>query len=203
MQLGTMQVISSVVPRPIGFMSTVSEKGKVNLSPYSYFGAMGHDPPMVRVPRRCTLLLPLYHTANTSCTCSFSLTARIPAVRNAAAPTTYYRTSTNQDDVHHSRTVLRAEGEREEENYRADGVQVAVGCCRSGARAGGMKDTCANALATKEFVVNIMSQWFVEAANHTCGNYDAGVNEFELAGLTPLPSEVVRFGNLCTHNSHA
>ena len=56
-QVGSVQVISSVVPRPIGFMSTVSEKGKVNLSPYSYFGAMGHDPPMVRVPRRCTLLL--------------------------------------------------------------------------------------------------------------------------------------------------
>jgi flavin reductase (DIM6/NTAB) family NADH-FMN oxidoreductase RutF len=55
-----------------------------------------------------------------------------------------------------------------------------------------MKDTCANALATKEFVVNIMSQWFVEAANHTCGNYDAGVNEFEVAGLTPIPSELVK-----------
>ena len=66
-----------------------------------------------------------------------------------------------------------------------------------------MKDTCSNALATKEFVVNIMSQWYVEAANHTCGNYDAGVNEFEVSGLTPLPSEVVCFRTLCTHASHA
>lgn len=55
-----------------------------------------------------------------------------------------------------------------------------------------MKDTCANALATKEFVVNIMSQWYVEAANHTCGNYDAGVNEYEISGLTPIPSHVVK-----------
>lgn len=45
-----MQVISSVIPRPIGFMSTVSAAGQVNLSPYSYFGAMGHDPPMVCMP---------------------------------------------------------------------------------------------------------------------------------------------------------
>lgn len=55
-----------------------------------------------------------------------------------------------------------------------------------------MKDTCANALATKEFVVNIMSLWYIEAANHTCGNYDPDVNEFEVSGLTPLPSQVVK-----------
>jgi hypothetical protein len=41
-------VISTVVPRPIGFLSTVSKDGNLNLSPYSYFGAMGHDPPLVR-----------------------------------------------------------------------------------------------------------------------------------------------------------
>ena len=39
-----------------------------------------------------------------------------------------------------------------------------------------------------EFVVNIMSEWFVEAANHCCGNFDYGENEMELSGLTPLPS---------------
>ena len=54
-----------------------------------------------------------------------------------------------------------------------------------------MKDTLANVLATKECVVNIMSEWFVEAANYTCGPYDAGQNEFEIAGLTPLPSVAV------------
>lgn len=54
-----------------------------------------------------------------------------------------------------------------------------------------MKDTLANILATKECVVNIMSEWFVEAANYTCGPYDAGQNEFEIAGLTPLPSVAV------------
>lgn len=39
-----------------------------------------------------------------------------------------------------------------------------------------------------EFVVNIMSEWFVEAANHCCGNFDYGEDEMELSGLTPLPS---------------
>lgn len=34
----------------------------------------------------------------------------------------------------------------------------------------------------------MMSEWFLESANHTCGNYDRGVNEIELAGLTPMAS---------------
>ena len=54
-----------------------------------------------------------------------------------------------------------------------------------------MKDSLANILETAEFTVNVMSAWFIEAANHTCGNYDAGVDEFEVSGLTPLASEVV------------
>jgi hypothetical protein len=40
-------VISAVVPRPIGFLGTVSKEGAVNLAPYSYCGAMSHDPPLV------------------------------------------------------------------------------------------------------------------------------------------------------------
>ena len=50
-------VISAVVPRPIGFLSTQSDAGKVNLSPYSYFGAMGHDPPLVRSSCTCAAAL--------------------------------------------------------------------------------------------------------------------------------------------------
>lgn len=40
--------------------------------------------------------------------------------------------------------------------------------------------------------MNIISEWFVEAANHCCGNFDYGQNEFELSGLTPMPSVKVR-----------
>jgi len=56
---------------------------------------------------------------------------------------------------------------------------------------GAKKDTIVNIEATGEFVVNIISDWMVEAASHCAGNYPAGVNEMEVTGLTPLASEVV------------
>ncbi|TCL62123.1 flavin reductase family protein [Rhizobium sp. BK251] len=36
-----------VVPRPIGWISTISREGVVNLAPYSYFNAVSNKPPMV------------------------------------------------------------------------------------------------------------------------------------------------------------
>jgi flavin reductase (DIM6/NTAB) family NADH-FMN oxidoreductase RutF len=36
-----------VVPRPIGWISTVSAKGEINLAPYSYFNAFSSNPPIV------------------------------------------------------------------------------------------------------------------------------------------------------------
>lgn len=39
-----------------------------------------------------------------------------------------------------------------------------------------------------EFVVGIMSDWFVEAANHSCGSFPPEVDEMAAAGLTPVPS---------------
>lgn len=106
-------IISSVTPRPIAFISTVSKDGVGNLSPYSYFNVMSHDPPVLVTGH-----------------------ARRPA------------------DV--------------------------------------PKDSLQNILDTGEFVVCIISEWFLEAANHTCGEYDKGCNEMELAGLTPEPSYKVK-----------
>lgn len=54
------------------------------------------------------------------------------------------------------------------------------------------KDTLANARATGEFVVNIVTEEIAEHMNLTSGEYDAGVNEFEVSGLTPVASELVR-----------
>jgi len=105
-------MISSCVPRPVAFVSTVSAMGKGNLAPFSYFGIVSHDPP--------TLMLGI--------------------------------------------------------------------CTKSG---GVKKDTIVNIEATGELVVNIISDWMVEAASHCAGNYPAGVSELEVAGLTALPSEVV------------
>jgi flavin reductase (DIM6/NTAB) family NADH-FMN oxidoreductase RutF len=36
-----------VAPRPIGWISTASAKGEINLSPYSFFNAVSDQPPMV------------------------------------------------------------------------------------------------------------------------------------------------------------
>jgi flavin reductase (DIM6/NTAB) family NADH-FMN oxidoreductase RutF len=36
-----------VVPRPIGWISTVSARGELNLAPYSYFNAFSSNPPIV------------------------------------------------------------------------------------------------------------------------------------------------------------
>eukprot|EP00897_Mesotaenium_endlicherianum_P010226 jgi/Mesen1/9231/ME000595S08644 len=104
--------ISTVVPRPIAFISSLSKAGVGNLSPYSYFNAVAHDPPI-----------------------------------------------------------------------------LAIGHCWSKGRP---KDSLQNILETEEFVVSIISEWFVEAANHTCGAYGSDVDEMELARLTPLPSLKVK-----------
>ncbi|KAF2276846.1 flavo protein-like protein oxygenase [Westerdykella ornata] len=39
-------LISGIVPRPIGFVSTVSETGVKNLAPFSFFNTISHDPPL-------------------------------------------------------------------------------------------------------------------------------------------------------------
>lgn len=39
--------LAIVAPRPIGWISTVSEDGVVNLAPYSFFNAVAGSPPMV------------------------------------------------------------------------------------------------------------------------------------------------------------
>ncbi|RZJ64093.1 MAG: flavin reductase family protein [Flavobacterium sp.] len=37
----------SVIPRPIGWVSSISESGIYNLAPFSFFNAVGEDPPHV------------------------------------------------------------------------------------------------------------------------------------------------------------
>lgn len=39
-------LISGIAPRPVGFLSTVNSAGAKNLSPFSYFQVIDHDPPM-------------------------------------------------------------------------------------------------------------------------------------------------------------
>jgi flavin reductase (DIM6/NTAB) family NADH-FMN oxidoreductase RutF len=104
-----------VVPRPIGWISTIDREGRANLAPYSFFNGVAYTPPQVM----------------------------------------FASTSAHQ-------------------------------------QGGGMKDTVANARDSGEFVVNICTWALREAMNITSAPAPAGVNEFELAGLTMAPSELVR-----------
>jgi len=63
---------------------------------------------------------------------------------------------------------------------------------QAGAHHGEAKDTLRNVRETREFVVNIVTYELREAMNLTSGEYDASVNEFELAKITPAASKVVR-----------
>ncbi|KAL8291523.1 hypothetical protein RQP46_002501 [Phenoliferia psychrophenolica] len=54
------------------------------------------------------------------------------------------------------------------------------------------KETCQNILDTKEFVVNMISEAFIEAANACSIDSPAEVSEFDVTGLTPLPSTTVK-----------
>jgi flavin reductase (DIM6/NTAB) family NADH-FMN oxidoreductase RutF len=57
---------------------------------------------------------------------------------------------------------------------------------------GGPKDTLANVREVREFTVSIVSEPLALAMNETSRVAPRGVNEFELAGLTPAPSRSVR-----------
>jgi flavin reductase (DIM6/NTAB) family NADH-FMN oxidoreductase RutF len=54
------------------------------------------------------------------------------------------------------------------------------------------KDTLANVEATGEFVVNVVSEAIAHAANIAAAEVPPDVDEFALAGLTPIPGELVR-----------
>jgi flavin reductase (DIM6/NTAB) family NADH-FMN oxidoreductase RutF len=113
-------LLNSVAPRPIGWVSTTSASGQLNLAPFSFFNAVCVDPPLL---------------------------AFAPGLRRP-----------KQAEFAH----------------------------------GEAKDTLRNIRETREFVVNIVTYELAEKMNLTSGEYDASVNEFEVAKLTPQPSAVVR-----------
>ncbi|MCH7587876.1 MAG: flavin reductase family protein [Chloroflexi bacterium] len=107
-------MIGAIVPRPIGWISTVDSSGRPNLAPFSFFNAVCSNP--------AHLLF-------------------CPSVRS---------------------TDL------------------------------GQKDTLHNVRATGEFVVNIVTEDLAEAMNTTATEFPRETNEFDVAGLTPIPSDSVR-----------
>ncbi|KAF8470801.1 hypothetical protein BDZ91DRAFT_791763 [Kalaharituber pfeilii] len=108
-------LISGIIPRPIGFLSTLNtstDPPTANLAPFSYTQIVNHDPPIF--------------------------------------------------------------------------------CVGFSGGKGNPKDSCRNVLETGECVINIISEWFVEAANYCSVNAPPGVSEWEFAGLTPAPSRIVK-----------
>lgn len=57
---------------------------------------------------------------------------------------------------------------------------------------GALKDTSANILSTKEFVVHIVDESIVREVVKTGDNYDSDVNELDKTNLTTTPSQVVK-----------
>ena len=105
-------LISSVIPRPIAWVSTIGKAGIPNLAPFSFFGAVGESPPsiMVSIERR---------------------------------------------------------GKEE-------------------------KDTLRNVRETGEMVVHIVDETLMEKMVYTSGSWEYEINEFEEAGLEPIPSLEVK-----------
>ncbi len=97
-----------VGPRPIGWISSQSKDGVLNLAPYSFFNAFNYVPPIV------------------------------------------------------------------------------------GFASIGYKDSVRNVEETGEFSWNLTTRSLAEAMNQTCATVPPEVSEFELAGLTPVPSRVIK-----------
>jgi flavin reductase (DIM6/NTAB) family NADH-FMN oxidoreductase RutF len=63
---------------------------------------------------------------------------------------------------------------------------------RAGARPDPSKDTLRNIVRTGEFVVNLVSEEIAGQMNLTSGEYPPEIDEFALAGLSSIPSDLVK-----------
>jgi flavin reductase (DIM6/NTAB) family NADH-FMN oxidoreductase RutF len=64
------------------------------------------------------------------------------------------------------------------------------------------KDTLRNITATREFVVNIVSEDFAERMNATAAMVPPEVDEFVLSGLTPIASELIKPARVAESHIH-
>jgi flavin reductase (DIM6/NTAB) family NADH-FMN oxidoreductase RutF len=53
-------------------------------------------------------------------------------------------------------------------------------------------DSLRNVLESGECCISLISDWFIEAANYTSINTPPHISEWELAGLCPMPSQLVK-----------
>jgi flavin reductase (DIM6/NTAB) family NADH-FMN oxidoreductase RutF len=69
-------------------------------------------------------------------------------------------------------------------------VLLGIGIGRK--RDGSKKDTLVNIEWGKDFVVNLVTEALAEAMNQTAGEYPKDVDEFQVAGLTPIKADRVK-----------
>jgi len=67
---------------------------------------------------------------------------------------------------------------------------------------GKRKDTLNNIAATREFVVNVVSEEFVERMNLCSPEYPPEIDEFSVSGLTPVPSDLVKPARVAESRIH-
>lgn len=54
------------------------------------------------------------------------------------------------------------------------------------------KDTIRNIESTRDFVINLVDENLAQAMNMASGSYPADMSEFDVTGLTSVPSEIVK-----------
>ena len=59
-------------------------------------------------------------------------------------------------------------------------------------RGGSEKDTLTNVRATGELTICVVTEEVADVANATSGDWPAGIDEWDVVGVTPVPSEHVR-----------
>lgn len=65
-------------------------------------------------------------------------------------------------------------------------------CFSATRRDGEKKDTVRNIEFAGEFVINVVDEAIAEAMNATSADFPSEISEFEVAGLTPIASDLVR-----------
>lgn len=71
-----------------------------------------------------------------------------------------------------------------------DPPTITFGICTN--RDGTLKDTLNNIIETKQFCVNMISEWIMNSANYCSGNFPSDIDEGEVVGFTYLPCNIIR-----------
>jgi flavin reductase (DIM6/NTAB) family NADH-FMN oxidoreductase RutF len=71
-------------------------------------------------------------------------------------------------------------------------IPAIVGFGVGSKRDGGKKDTLVNIEFSKDFVINVVTNDLAEAMNQTSGEYPSHIDEFQVANLTPIKSDLVK-----------